>query len=446
MKNLISIYIVSKNYGKFVEQAIKSILNQSYKNWELFLISDNSKDNTAKIFKKYYSKNKKIKKIINYKKNTGLQKISNNILKICNGEFIIRVDADDWLNDNALLLMISKINSNNNYGAVYGGYYYVDETGKKIGIEDNFELNSSNSNFPPHGACTMFKCRSLKEVGGYSTNIKAQDGWDVWLKLKERVEFCCIDLPLFFYRKHGKSVSSNYKKLIKERGKIIDKININRKGDYKLKILAVLPIKKDFFDKKNAPYLKHENKTLIEHTINSIKKSKMISNTLVSTNNKNIINFIKKKFFRMKNIDYLLRPKKYEKSLYDNLESLLLDASNYFKNKKNFLPDIIVFFNLHVIRKDTSHIDKSIKVLIEQQKDTVFSVIKERNPIFSFNRGLMEVLNKGRFNNLDYNNEIILKFNNSIIASWDSIIRNKTLFEGNLGFIELADKDVYKIL
>ena len=57
----------------------------------------------------------------------------------------------------------------------------------------------------------------------------------------------------------------------------------------------------------------------------------------------------------------------------------------------------------------------------------------------------MEVLNRGRFNNLDFNNETILRFNNSPIASWDSIIRNKTVFEGNLGFIETTEKDIYKI-
>ena len=134
MKNLISIYIVSKNYGKFVDKAIKSVFDQTYKNWELFLVSDNSKDNTAKIYKKYALKNKKIKKVLIYKKNIGLQKISNNILKICKGEFLLRLDADDWLNKNALLLMINKILSKKSYGAVYGGYYYVDINGKKLDL------------------------------------------------------------------------------------------------------------------------------------------------------------------------------------------------------------------------------------------------------------------------------------------------------------------------
>ena len=221
--------------------------------------------------------------------------------------------------------------------------------------------------------------------------MKAQDGWDIWLKLKGRVEFASVDLPLFYYRKHGNSVSSNHKRILRERGKIIDQINNKNKGDYKLKILAVVPIKKDFFDIKNAPYLKYQKKTLIEHTVNSIKKSKMITDILLSTNNKNIINFSKRKFSKIKNIEYFLRSKKYEKSLYGNLEKLLLDSSNYFKSKNNFSPDIIVFFNIHVIRKDVSHIDKAIKILVEQKKDTVYSVVKEKNPIFSFKRGKMEV-------------------------------------------------------
>ena len=59
MKNLISIYIVSKNYGKFVDKAIKSIFDQTYKNWELFLVSDNSKDNTLKVYKNIFQKIKK---------------------------------------------------------------------------------------------------------------------------------------------------------------------------------------------------------------------------------------------------------------------------------------------------------------------------------------------------------------------------------------------------
>ena len=69
----------------------------------------------------------------------------------------------------------------------------------------------------------------------------------------------------------------------------------------------------------------------------------MITDILVSTNNKEIINFSKKKFSKIKNIDYFLRSKKYEKSLYGNIEKLLLESSNNFKNKNKFSPDYYYF-------------------------------------------------------------------------------------------------------
>ena len=445
MKNLVSVYIVSKNYGRFVEKAIQSVLNQTYLNWELFLINDNSNDNTLKVFKKF-NKNKKIKKIISLKKNNGLQKISNSILKICNGEFIIRLDADDWLNENALLVLVSKINTKRGYGLAYGGYYYVDENGNELGIENNFDITKKNLNFPPHGACTLIKTRTLKEVGGYSTSIKAQDGWDLWLKLKERVDFCAIGLPLFYYRKHGQSLSDNYKKIINERGKIIENLGKNR-GSYKLKILAIVPIKKDFIDIKNAPFVKYKNKNLIEHALGAINKSKYINTVAVATTHKDIVRYIKSKFEK-KNKEYIyyLRNKKYDKSFYSKIENLILDTTSFYNKKNKFYPDIIVFFNLHVYRKDISHIDKAINLLIENKKDTIFSVIKEKNAIFKFKSSEMKILNKGRFDNLDFNSEIIYKFNNSIIASWYQTIKDKNLFDGNLGFIETEENDVVKIL
>ena len=168
MKNLlplISVYVVSKNYGRFVSKAINSILKQTYKNWELFLVNDNSSDNTTKIFKTYKSKNKKILKILNLKKNTGLQKISNNILEICNGHYILRLDADDWMDENALFIMITKMNSVKNCKLVYSGYFYVDNKDYILGFENYFESINKKNNFPPHGACALINTRVLKEVG-----------------------------------------------------------------------------------------------------------------------------------------------------------------------------------------------------------------------------------------------------------------------------------------
>ena len=66
--NTISVYIISKNYGPYSDKAIQSVLKQSYKNWELYLVNDNSDDSTKKIFQKYKGKKKITKLTRAYKK------------------------------------------------------------------------------------------------------------------------------------------------------------------------------------------------------------------------------------------------------------------------------------------------------------------------------------------------------------------------------------------
>ena len=198
--SLVSIYIVSKNYGKYLTQAIKSVLKQSYKNWELFIVDDNSNDNTLKIARGFYNKNKKIKKIVSYKKNRGLQFIANKVLEICDGKYIIRLDADDWLNENALLLLVNKANSNKNIGAVFGNYLFANEKGQIIGFDykNNFNNFYKNKIIAPHGACTLFKTEDIKKIGGYSEDINSQDGWEIWYKLNGKKKIDSVNNIIFY--------------------------------------------------------------------------------------------------------------------------------------------------------------------------------------------------------------------------------------------------------
>ena len=103
---LITIYVVSKNHSKFIMQSLKSIVKQTYTNWELFFIDDNSNDKSFQIAKKI--NNKKIK-FIKLRKNFGVQKIANYVLKKSKGKYLIRLDGDDWFDENALLNLVTKI-------------------------------------------------------------------------------------------------------------------------------------------------------------------------------------------------------------------------------------------------------------------------------------------------------------------------------------------------
>ena len=148
---LVSVYIPSRNYGKYLDKSIESVINQIYKNWELFIIDEDSKDDTLKIAKKYKNKYSKKITIIKNDKVLGLQRIANKIISIAKGKYIIRLDADDWLHEVALLIMVNKLEENSKAAIAYGNYFYTDEKGKIIGVEIRYKLGKEDliGHIPP---------------------------------------------------------------------------------------------------------------------------------------------------------------------------------------------------------------------------------------------------------------------------------------------------------
>tara|TARA_S200000501_G_scaffold378093_1_gene439083 strand:- start:953 stop:2296 length:1344 start_codon:yes stop_codon:yes gene_type:complete len=439
----ICVYIVSRNYGKFLKKSIGSVLAQTFKNWQLYLINDGSTDSTLKIYNNFKKRNKKKITVLNFKKSIGLQKLSNHVLKNIKTEYILRLDADDWLHECALELMFNEIKKNKNNGLVYSGYYYTNIYGKIIGVENNFDL-IKNNNVPPHGACCLISVKDLIAVGGYSTEFKAQDGWDLWFKLKNKVKYKCIPLPLFYYRKHGYSLSDNYKKILKERSKIFKK---NQSTDKKknLDILAIIPVKSNYIKKKDVPFIKYKSKKLIDISIDMVDKSKKINHSIISTSDHKLINYLKQKKKISNKFQILKRSPKLNSGI-SRIEDVMLDSCNFFKKNKKKNPDIVVFINIHTVVKNKGHLDQVLDTLVSSGKLSTFSVIKQSDPLFVLKRKNFFCINKGRFDNLEYNNELTYRYDNSIFAFWFEALKTKSIFEKSISFKENSRDNVINIL
>ena len=91
---LVSVIMSVYNCEKYIEDALNSIINQTYKNKEILLVDDNSNDNTVKIIEKIIKGKNNIFFIKN-SENLGLTKNLNTLIKMANGEYICRMDADD---------------------------------------------------------------------------------------------------------------------------------------------------------------------------------------------------------------------------------------------------------------------------------------------------------------------------------------------------------------
>lgn len=134
-----SVIIVAYNIEKYIEEAIKSVLNQSYDDYEIIIIDDCSEDNTQEVINKY-SSNEKVR-IYKTKKNTGTAGGPRNLgIKYAQGEYILFLDGDDKLYNENVLLNISNLIGNNEYDLLYLSYQ---DLGNKNELRISNEQNTT---------------------------------------------------------------------------------------------------------------------------------------------------------------------------------------------------------------------------------------------------------------------------------------------------------------
>ena len=136
----ISVCLPIYNMEKYLERALLSIINQSFQNFEIILVNDNSNDNTQNIIKKYMSFDNRIK-MINHNQNLGVycsrvDAVTNSI-----GEFVILMDPDDMILNQDLFLELYNYNLKHNLDIIEFSVYYKEEKRTKIYYPDNHESN-----------------------------------------------------------------------------------------------------------------------------------------------------------------------------------------------------------------------------------------------------------------------------------------------------------------
>lgn len=132
MKKRFSVIICAYNIEAYVSKAIESVLNQTFKDYELILVNDGSKDNTLNILKEYESKNGDRIKVIDNVINLGLSKSRNIAISQANGEYIVHLDGDDLFYEPDTLKKINNTIGEDGADVTYFGVKYVGEIIKYI--------------------------------------------------------------------------------------------------------------------------------------------------------------------------------------------------------------------------------------------------------------------------------------------------------------------------
>jgi len=280
---LITVYIASRNYGRFLGDAIESVLQQTIDNWELLLIDDGSIDDTSRVID-LYREHPKVK--VHRTEGIGLPAVNNLALREAKGEYIIRLDGDDVFDLHILQILASHLDRDSELALVFPDYYLVDESGEIFAHERRQKLYSDDHlmDVPPNGACTMVRCKVLRDLGGYREDLGAQDGLDLWVKLKDQHKTTNINLPLFYYRRHGQNLTEQPLQIVNARRELKKDATL-KQLDLVRPITAVIPCRR-FYD--CVPDLWNQvlaGRSLLERDIEACLGSSIINNVVVTCDN-----------------------------------------------------------------------------------------------------------------------------------------------------------------
>jgi CMP-N-acetylneuraminic acid synthetase len=279
----ITVYLPSHNYGRFLADAIESVLRQTVTDWELLIIDDGSTDETSDVMKLYQGH----PNISVYRtEKIGLAAVCNFALSHARGRYVIRLDGDDVFDENILLVLGNQLDRDNELALVFPDYYLVDPFGQIFAEERRQRLYSVNHNFdlPPNGACTLVRASVLKEVGGYREDVKAQDGFDLWTKVVSRYKCANVNLPLFYYRRHGNNLTTDSQRILNARRQI-KKDAVKDRLEQLRPIVAVIPCRRNF-DFITDLWNQHlGSKTLLERDIEVCLSSDLFDQIVVTCDN-----------------------------------------------------------------------------------------------------------------------------------------------------------------
>jgi glycosyltransferase involved in cell wall biosynthesis len=216
MKTKVSILMTVFNAENFVVKSVKSIINQTFKNWELVIIDDFSSDESLRLISSI--KNKKIK-VFKLKKHMGRTKALNYGLNKCKGKYIAILDSDDFSKKDRIKKQFNFLENNSQFHMV-GSWY------KKKSLKQNNQVikpNITNKLFKKHlminpisHSSIMYLRKKAFSLGKYPNKLKYAQDWGLILKFLKysRVKILPYYLTDITVNLKSMTFSDKYKKII----------------------------------------------------------------------------------------------------------------------------------------------------------------------------------------------------------------------------------------
>lgn len=237
---LVSVVIATYNMGQYLPEAVRSVLDQNWRNLELIVVDDGSTDDTPDVMKSNEN-DCRVRYIKTH--NQGQPRAKNLGLKEAAGNFIGFCDADDIWHPDKLKIQIPEF-SDPSVGVVYSDVNYIDQIGKPV-IDKNQSRRFSGKvtnqlmikNFIPFGTAIIRK-DCVEKSGCFDNNLPMGIDWDLWLRYSLDWNFTYIPKKTYTYRIWPGQMSRNYRGRYENAIRILNKFLESHHDDIPDRIVA----------------------------------------------------------------------------------------------------------------------------------------------------------------------------------------------------------------
>jgi len=227
---VISVILPVYNAEKYVEEAVDSILTQSYQNFEFIILNDGSTDGSLTVINKF-SSNPQVKIVTH--ENKGLIATLNKGIALAKGEYIARMDADDIAHPKRFEKQLSLFEANENLGVCSASTEnFGAETDITIRSADNDKLKATLLFWPPfsHPAAMIKRSVLTDNNISYREEFKHCEDFDLWSQLAPYCQFSNVTEIMLKYRVHPEQVTNSFSDVVLDAHFRICQRNLSAQG------------------------------------------------------------------------------------------------------------------------------------------------------------------------------------------------------------------------
>jgi len=219
-KPLVSVLVAAYNQERFIGRCLRSLLHQSipHDDYEIIVVNDGSTDKTAYALELFCDPKYSTVKVITNETNLGLPASLNRAIREARAEYLVRVDSDDYVNENFLQFLYYFLQQNLKMDAIACDYWLFND--------EEVWLRRANCLEEPIACGIMFRKEQIKEIGLYDESFRLHEERELRIRFEKKYRIHRLELPLYRYRRHEGNITNDQEAMDWHQQKLNEKHNL----------------------------------------------------------------------------------------------------------------------------------------------------------------------------------------------------------------------------